>query len=194
MKVTPQEIRQQQFPVRLRGFDPAAVDAFLEMVASTLEELVKENNQLRQALAGKEGEIRTLRAQEGDWQKVLVAVQQTAEELIARGEQQAQQLVVEAEFKAQQMLMKAEKRRAAIMQDVQALARRKYQLVSQMHSFLEQHLELLAAQEQSCEEKQSAVMPRPSSNASEASQAVVSPTMERRPNYCEQVVSEGDRV
>jgi cell division initiation protein len=175
MKVTPQEVRQQQFAVRFRGFDPAPVDAFLEFVAGALEELVKENNQLRQALAAKEEEIQALRAQAGNWKKALAAAQQTAEELIARGEQQAQQLMAEAEFKAQQMLMKAEKRRTAITQDVQALARRKYQLVSEMHSFLEQHLELLEAQGQSCLEKRSGIVPRSLSNASDAPQDVASP-------------------
>ena len=46
MKVTALEVRQQQFPLRLRGYDPTAVDIFLDRMAGRLEELVRENAQL----------------------------------------------------------------------------------------------------------------------------------------------------
>ena len=45
MRITPQDIRQQQFTVRtFRGFDPQEVDAFLEDVADDYETKLKEWN------------------------------------------------------------------------------------------------------------------------------------------------------
>ena len=43
MKITPLDIRQQQFTVRFRGFDAEEVDTFLEMIADEYEELMRRN-------------------------------------------------------------------------------------------------------------------------------------------------------
>jgi cell division initiation protein len=152
MKVTPLEIRQQQFPLRFRGYDPTAVDVFLELMAGQLDELLRENAQLREALAQKDQEIQGIREQEGDWKKALMTVQQTRDDLIERGQQQARLLVVEAERKAQRLLMEAKKTYKAIAQDVQALTRQRQHLTVQLRSLLEQHLTLLEAQGEVCEE------------------------------------------
>jgi cell division initiation protein len=153
MKVTPLEIRQQQFPLRFRGYDPTAVDVFLELMAGQLDELLRENAQLREALAQKDQEIQGIREQEGDWKKALMTVQQTRDDLIERGQQQARLLVVEAERKAQRLLMEAKKTYKAIAQDVQALTRQRQHLTVQLRSLLEQHLTLLEAQGEVCEER-----------------------------------------
>jgi len=147
MKVTPVEIRQQQFPLRLRGCDPTAVDLFLDQVAGRLEELVKENTQLWEALAKKDQEIQSIRLQEKDWKNALLAVQQTSDDLIKRAQQQAQVLVAEAERTAHQLLIEAENTHQAISHDVQLLKHQKRQLINGIHTLLCQHLALLNVQE-----------------------------------------------
>ena len=43
MRITPHDIRHQQFTIRMfRGFDPHEVDTFLEAVADDYETLLKE--------------------------------------------------------------------------------------------------------------------------------------------------------
>ena len=60
MKVTPLEIRQQQFPLRFRGLDPTEVDKFLELVASDTEDLMRENARLREALGKKDQDLQRM--------------------------------------------------------------------------------------------------------------------------------------
>lgn len=43
MRLTPIQIRKQEFAKKMRGFDPEEVEAFLTTVASDFEELLKEN-------------------------------------------------------------------------------------------------------------------------------------------------------
>jgi cell division initiation protein len=148
MKVTPLEIRQQQFPLRFRGYDPRAVDMFLELVAGGLEELIKENAQLSKALARKDQAIQDIREQEGDWKKALLAVQQTADELIRHGEQRAQCVLAEAERKVQQLLLEAAHQREGVERDVRELTRQRSQILGHLHGVLKQQLTLLEAQEQ----------------------------------------------
>jgi cell division initiation protein len=159
MKVTPREIRQQQFPLRLRGCDPMAVDLFLDQVAGRLEELVKENTQLWEALAKKDREIQGIRGQEKEWKQALLAVQQTRDDLVARGQQEAQRLVAEAQRKVHQLLSDAQKTRHAIAQDVQLLMYQKGQLLGELHNLLSQHLALLQVQEGQDERRQSSDIP-----------------------------------
>ena len=64
MKVTPLEIRQQQFPLRFRGLDPTEVDKFLELVASDMEDLIRENARLRDGLSRKDQDLQ--RMQQGE--------------------------------------------------------------------------------------------------------------------------------
>ncbi len=159
MKVTPREIRQQHFPLRLRGCDPTEVEAFLDLVATTLDELLMENARLREALAKKDQEIQDIRGQEKDWKKALLAVQQARDDLIERGHQEAQSLVAEAQRKVHRLLSDTEKTRRAIAQDVQLLMCQKRQLIGELHNLLSQHLALLQVQEGQDERRQSSDTP-----------------------------------
>jgi cell division initiation protein len=143
MKVTPLEIRQQQFPVRFRGLDPTEVDKFLELIAGEMEVLMRENGRLRESLARKDQDIQRLQHGEDELKKALATIQQIRDEWIGRAEKQAEQTLSDAEQRAQQMLLEAEKRLEALQHDVEKVKRQRRQLLSQMRDMLEQHLRLL---------------------------------------------------
>jgi cell division initiation protein len=147
MKVTPLEIRQQQFPLRFRGLDPAEVDKFLELVASEMEDLIKDNARLKEGLAKKDQDIQRLQQGDDELKKALVAIQHIRDDWVGRAEKQAEQLLMESEHKAKQMLQDAEKKLEAIQHDVQELTRQRHQLMAQIRQVLEQHLRLLETME-----------------------------------------------
>ena len=151
MKVTPLEIRQQQFPLRFRGLDPAEVDKFLELVASEMEDLIKDNARLKEGLARKDQEIQRLQQGDAELKKALMAIQQIREDWVGRAQKQAEQLLTESEHKAKEMLQDAEKKLDAIQHDVQELKRGREQLAVQLRTMLEQHLRLLEAMEDGSE-------------------------------------------
>jgi cell division initiation protein len=143
MRVTPLEIRQQQFPVRFRGLDPAEVDKFLELVASDMEELLRENARLKDGLVKKDQELQRMQRGEDELKKALMAIQQIREDWIGRAEKEAEHLLRESEAKAKQMVLEAERQLATLQQDVQALRRQRRDLIAQLRQILEQHLQLL---------------------------------------------------
>lgn len=51
MKITPIDIRQQQFGRSFRGLDGREVDSFLNLVSDELETLQRENNRFKEELA-----------------------------------------------------------------------------------------------------------------------------------------------
>ncbi len=152
MKVTPLEIRQQQFPLRFRGLDPAEVDKFLELVASEMEDLIKANARLKEGLAKKDQDIQRLQQGDDELKKALIAIQHIRDDWVGRAEKQAEQLLMESEHKAKQMLQDAEKKLEAIQHDVQELARQRHQLMAQIRQVLEQHLRLLETMEDESED------------------------------------------
>jgi cell division initiation protein len=145
MKVTPLEIRQQQFPLRFRGLDPGEVDKFLELVASDMEELIRENTRLRDGLAKKDQELQRVQKGDDELKKALVTIQQIREEWVDRAEKQAEQVLRESELKAKQFHVEAERRVESLQHDLHELERQKHQLASQIRHILEEHLRLLEA-------------------------------------------------
>lgn len=143
MRVMPLEIRQQQFSLRFRGLDPAEVDKFLELIASDMEELIRENARLKDGLAKKDQELQHMQQGENELKKALMGIQQIREDWIGRAEQQAEQVLRESEVKAKQMVMDAERQLEALQQDMQELRRQKHSLLSQLRTILDQHVKLL---------------------------------------------------
>jgi cell division initiation protein len=143
--VTALEIRQQQFPVRFRGLDPGEVDKFLELVAGDMEDLVRENARLREALTRKDQELERMQQGEDELKKALMTIQQIREDWIGRAEKQAEQVVLESTLKANQLQAEAEHRLQELQLQVQELRRQKRQLVSEIRHIVEDHLRVLEA-------------------------------------------------
>jgi cell division initiation protein len=143
MKVTPLEIRQQQFPLRFRGLDPAEVDKFLELVASDMEDLIRDNARLREALAKKDQDLQRMQQGEDELRKALTTIQQIREEWIGRAEKQAEQVVMESELRAKQLQSETEHKLAALRHDLQDLSSQKQQLISEMRHIIAEQLRIL---------------------------------------------------
>ena len=79
MKITPLDIQQMVFRVKLRGYDRDEVNRFLEEVAQTVETLNRENATLRERMAFMEQQVSELKRTESALSNTLVAAQSLAE-------------------------------------------------------------------------------------------------------------------
>src|SRR2546428_14088133 len=94
MRITPHDIRQQQFTVRMfRGFHPQEVDAFLEDVADDYEALLKENSLLKEQIAAQEERSRAAMDREKNLQDVLVSTPRLINEMTAAAKRDPQLIV-----------------------------------------------------------------------------------------------------
>ena len=66
MKLTPLDIRKQEFKKLMRGYDPVEVDTFLEMVAADLEEALKAQKESRDRIIELETQLKDYRQIEKD--------------------------------------------------------------------------------------------------------------------------------
>ena len=82
MRITPLEIQQKQFKhIFLRGLDPEDVQLFLEIVRTEFEELVKENNSLKDELRRRLGEIEEYRDRETTLKETMMTAQRISEDI-----------------------------------------------------------------------------------------------------------------
>ncbi len=80
MRITPLDIQQKQFKVRLRGFDMEEVYSFLELIREELEELLKENSMLKEKVAILENQLEEYRKIEQSIRDTLMTAQKLVED------------------------------------------------------------------------------------------------------------------
>jgi cell division initiation protein len=143
MKVTPLDIQQQQFKTRFRGFDIREVDAFLEQMAETVENLQKENQNLGDDVRRLELEIQGYRKREETFKRALLNSQKVLDQMKDNARRSAELIIAEAEVKAEKILNKAHNRLAQLHEDITELKRQRTQIEVQISSIIEAHSRLL---------------------------------------------------
>src|SRR6266545_4322793 len=125
MRITPLDIRQQQFTVKLlRGFDTHEVDAFLDDVAEDYETVLKENAQLKEQVATFEERSRGLGERERALQDTLVTTHRLGDEMKAAARREA----------------------ARIRSEIQTLRRVRRQLIEDFRATLESYYRMMSAE------------------------------------------------
>ncbi|HEY7650931.1 MAG TPA: DivIVA domain-containing protein [Methylomirabilota bacterium] len=144
MRLTPLDIRQQQFTVRLfRGLDAHEVDAFLDEVANDYEILLRDNALLREQVASLEERGRGIADREKALQETLFTTQKLAEEIKDNARREAQIIVREAEQRSEKFVDEARGEEARIRTDLHALKRARRQLVEDLRMTLGHYQRLL---------------------------------------------------
>jgi cell division initiation protein len=143
MRISALDIRQQQFSVRMRGFDRQEVEAFLDDVAEDYESVVKENAILKEQLATLEERSRNITEHERTLQETLVTTHRLTEEMKQAAKREADMIVRDAEMRGEKMLDAQRTEEARLKQDLSALKRTRAQLVEELRGVLIRYDRLL---------------------------------------------------
>ncbi len=136
MKITPLDIQQMVFRVRLRGFDRDEVNRFLEEVAQTVESLNRENSTLRERLASLEQQVAELKRTEITLSNTLVSAQSLADDVKRSAQRDAELIVKEAELKAGELFRQARVELAETQRDLSMLRKQRLLMVERMKATL----------------------------------------------------------
>lgn len=152
MKITPLDIQQQQFKIRFRGFDQRDVESFLELVRNEFEELIKENNSLKDELRRKNEQIARYQDNEQTLKETMITAQKITEDVKTNAIKESEVIVAEARLKAQEILNSAQLRSLEIIEEIKELKRQKIQFESKLRADIETHLKMLEAETKKAEE------------------------------------------
>jgi cell division initiation protein len=143
MRITPIDIQQHQFRTRALGYDKAAVDHFLELIAEELEEIHRQHHESREELARCRASLEELRERESTLKETLLTTQRVTDELKANARREAELMVAEAQLQGQKIVQDAEEQRMRLVAEIRDLQRRKIAFESGLRAQVESHLRLL---------------------------------------------------
>ena len=143
MRVTPLDIIQKQFTANRRGYEPDEVRSFLEETRETLEDLLKENQRLREQIARFEAEIAELRSEEHEVKETLQLARQVKEEMERTARRESDVVLGEARLEAEKIIMAAGDEKRDIQAELVGLRSQKAQLFGEMRGIIETHIRLL---------------------------------------------------
>lgn len=147
--LTPLDVRKKKGDLgrALRGYDPSAVDQFLDLAAERMEELVRENATLRERTTQVAEALNGYRQREHAMNEALVSAQQLREEVRSQAARDAELLVREARLEAERILAEAQRQAAEVAESARRVHIGRTRFLRNFRSFLERQLEELAVEE-----------------------------------------------
>lgn len=119
----------QQFQKALRGYNTQEVEAFKDNVAKALEELLEENQQLKEKTAALDEKLRDYTTKEITLQNTLVLAEKSAEDRISSARKEADLILEEAR-------MRALREKEMLQKEVDALREEKKKIYMEKEKYL----------------------------------------------------------
>lgn len=139
MSLTPLDLKKQEFDKVFRGYDPVAVDAFLELAAEEMGNLVSRVHALEERLKGTHETLEDYRRMERALKETMVSAQRVADESKETAEKDADLIRREARVEADRIVAEAESKRAALERRIEDLEGRERSFLRKMKAFLDEH-------------------------------------------------------
>ncbi len=156
MRITPLDIQQKQFPMKIRGFDVEEVYAFLEIIREEMEDLLRENASLKENIQRLENQLKDYRDMETTLRETLMTAQQMVDEYKTNSRKEAELIIKEAELKADSILKEAQEKVIKIHEDIVDLKGIRRHFREEIKRLVESHLKMLEFDREREEETQTA--------------------------------------
>lgn len=104
MRITPLDVRKQEFRKAVRGFDSDEVNAFLATVADEYETVLRDNKELRERILELEDKVSEYRTMEKTLRDTLMTAERVMSESKNNAQREADLILKDAELRAQQVL------------------------------------------------------------------------------------------
>ena len=143
MRITPLDIQQKQFPMKLRGFDVEEVYAFLEVIREEMEDLLRENANLKENVQRLDNQMKEYRDMETTLRVTLLTAQQMVEDYKMNARKEAELVVKEAELRSDTLLKEAQEKVIKIHEDIVDLKGIRRHFKEEVKRLVESHLRML---------------------------------------------------
>jgi len=143
-KITPVDIEQRQFNVSFRGFDRKEVDTFMDEVVQSLEEMIRENNMLKEEIDQLKKELQGFENKEKTLNEAICSINRIAEEIKANAEREAELILKNAEAEGEKQIYEANQRIAKLKDEIYELRKQRILFESGLKSLIRTHEDLLS--------------------------------------------------
>lgn len=147
MKLTPLDIKKQEFKKALRGYDFVEVEAFLEVVADEFEAIVREKNQLSDEVLKLRTQLKDYRQVEDSLKETLVNAQENLSSSRENSKKEADLIIRDAELKADKTLEESRIKLEKLKNDIVIIRAQKESFARRLRHLLESQMELIGVLE-----------------------------------------------
>lgn len=147
MRLTPLDIRKQEFKRSMRGFDPDEVNTFLEMVAEEFNELLSERNRMNDELIRLRTQLHDYQEIERTLKQALKNTQDTAQQSFETSKRAAEMTLREAELEAERTLRDSRLKLQELKNELMIVKAQKDSFARRLRHLLESQLELIGVLE-----------------------------------------------
>ncbi len=177
MKITPLDIQQVAFKIKMRGYDRQEVDSFLDSLTEDYEELIRDNNRSQEKIVEFENQVSELKKKESTLNNTLMKAQDLVENMKQGAQKDADLIIKEAELKAEAVTRAGREDMAATKRHILDLKKQKMLFTEKVQSAMRlfQRVIDMDAQE---EAKANSAQQAPGAPTTEAPQAEDAPSGE----------------
>lgn len=143
MRVTPLDIRKQEFKKVMRGLDSEEVFAFLNTIAEEYEVVLSDNKQLRERLVALEDRLNEYKAIETNLRNTLLTAEKLTHEAKENARREASLLIREAEMEAEKAAESIRAHTSQLRREILELKKNKDNYVTRLKSLLDSHKKML---------------------------------------------------
>ena len=147
MRLSAIDIKKQEFKKSMRGYDVSEVEAYLDTVGNTVENLSREIEMYREQVAKlteeKEeltSEIQVYRENEKTFQKAIVKSQDMAEDIVDNPKKRAELIIKEAEFLSSKTKVQAQEQFYNLKQELDDLRQKNEAIIDDIKNYLSEKL------------------------------------------------------
>ena len=148
MKLTPLDIKKQDFKHGFRGYEEEEVRAFLQMLSEQWQELLDEKRRLEDRVREQRSKMEHYEKIEEALQEALETARENSKKTLANAEREAQLILQEARVRATEVERDAVTRRDRARHHLETLLSQRDQVVAQQRAFLTTQLDVLSDFEQ----------------------------------------------
>ena len=143
IKFSAEDIANQTFESRFRGYDRQQVEEFLNVLSREYDHMVTELKQARQELSEHRQELREYRRREKSLHDALNMAKQVGEEIKQQAERDAELTIADAELRAEKMLSGVQNRVGAMREELFGLQQQRVRCETELRNVLESHIKML---------------------------------------------------
>lgn len=147
MRLSAIDIKKQEFKKSMRGYDVSEVEAYLDTVGNTVENLFREIETLKEQVTKLESEkteldteIQVYRENEKTFQKAIVKSQDMAEDILDNARKRAELIIKEAEILSSKTKVQAQEEFLNLKQELEELKQKNEAVIDDIRNYLVEKL------------------------------------------------------
>jgi cell division initiation protein len=152
MRITPLDVRKQEFRKAVRGFDCDEVRAFLSTLADEYETVLVDNKQIRELIMEQEDKINEYQGMERNLRDTLMTAERVMKETRENASKEGDLIVQDAHMKAQRVLEECRLRTEELRREIAGLRQEKENYLGRFKSLAQAQIQFVDSHESDFED------------------------------------------